>query len=522
MKIDGIGSVGQSWARVLTILGLVLAGCSARPSTPAADQPSGADGTTAEATRALVTIGDLRVTIDISRTANLFHWIDNLAGTSAAKTREVYRHQWLERFGPLSQEDRLALKRFRDARLHRDPPRRGYPDGSGCLPPPRPRLPLRQRLSVAVMSARDPADLLERAGRILPPRHVAALGAALDHFGPRFDTYWREVRHLEPFAADLRRFLQRDNVQVFVARLIRFYEAEIDADVPITISLIALPEEGSTHAEADGDHLLIEIRPRDRAKNQVQVVFHELSHNLARRVPADRQRALEREFYSRGAFGSMAWSLLHEGLPTALGQGVAQADLAPRGFRSDRSWYHRREIDAFARGIYDIVRRELALGRTVSERLPRRVVRWLESSPLADLPLSEHLGETALAGSEALLQGLANAERSLIAKHAWRVRWDEPQGARFLNGFECLPLVLLATQDELARMPGELSALLPELADDRLPLAPGLAGLVVPGARPSGSPVLLIVVASEIDARRGVRAVRTTRGWPRRPFEVPR
>src|SRR5262249_37693929 len=135
---------------------------------------------------------------------------------------------------------------------------------------------------------------------------------------------------------------------------------------------------GSTHAQALGRRLLIEIRPDDTPASEVQVVCHEGSHYLIALMSEPRRAALEARAWAHGTAGRKAWTLLHEALPTALGQGLATATLTPDEFDMGSSWYHIPSIDRFAKQIYPIVRREVESKRTIDGAFLDDVIREYE------------------------------------------------------------------------------------------------------------------------------------------------
>src|SRR5262249_7633326 len=139
-----------------------------------------------------------------------------------------------------------------------------------------------------------------------------------------------------------------------------------------------------THAQAIGRRLLIEIRPSDRPIDQVQVVAHETSHFLFEMIPKSRIAALEARAYAAGESGVRTWSLLHEALPTALGQGLPAAEAAPAGFDIDGSWYPIASIDTLAKRIYPIVRREIEAKRTIDGPFLDDAIRAYKRAPIKD------------------------------------------------------------------------------------------------------------------------------------------
>ncbi|RMG44375.1 MAG: hypothetical protein D6718_10195 [Acidobacteria bacterium] len=457
-----------------------------------------------------------RFEIDVSHAANLFHWIDNLAGTSGGKTVAAYRRQWIRRVGRLTAADHEALVAFRRARMWNPPPPEALPPGNpGCVPFREPHLAVRQRVTAAALAARSLTDLERRLRGILPPEQAGAMVDALRHFRPAFDErIWPRSRYLFPFARSLQRFLARERTSALVRRFADYLGADLSGNAGARLGLVALLEDGPTHAEADGSDLLIEIRPGDVASDQTQVVFHELAHDLFRRIPPDRRERLAREFFARGRHGATAWKLVREGLPTALGQGVAQRRLAPWDFRFEASWYHVRAVDLFAHAIYRTVRETLDHGGTVEERLPDAAVRWVSRSPFRHLPPAAALDAVLVASRRDDVPAVAPFAARIEALGKWRVAYDEEEGRRILARYACAPLVLfLRERDLTAHRP-----LLETLLRGGPPRAPGSGGPeLVPGRRPSGAAALTVVLPDGADARKAALALAALSNWPEEP-----
>jgi len=107
----------------------------------------------------------------------------------------------------------------------------------------------------------------------------------------------------------------------------------------------------------------------------VDVIIHENVHVMWEMIPGRRLRSLEEAAGKAAPRGERVWRLLHEALPTALGQGVGQARFHPVKFSRDESWYHVADVDRVAKNIYPIVERSIAEGRILDESLMAELVR---------------------------------------------------------------------------------------------------------------------------------------------------
>ena len=63
---------------------------------------------------------------------------------------------------------------------------------------------------------------------------------------------------------------------------------------------------------------------------------------------------------SRGARAREAWNVLAEALPTAIAQGVAAERFEPDDWSMRQPWYHRVEVDRYAKLLHPLVRGTLA------------------------------------------------------------------------------------------------------------------------------------------------------------------
>lgn len=298
--------------------------------------------------------------------AGLYHWVDSLAGSSAGKTKDAHRGEFLEHHGGPSSEDLDHLEAFQAARLEH---MRTNPGRDGALPVPR------SSALLGIFCAAPTLDAaLARAKRELSPEGFASLAAALRHFGPKYEAIWRDGAIPRAFLDRVRRDPRRERLADLLERMGGFYGVDVASAPSPAIALVPVPDGFGTHAEAVGRHLLLEIRPGDDLAGQASVIVHENAHYLWTLLPEERRHRLEKEAKEAGPLGARAWEALSEALPTALGQGVAD-----RQFRSDRwssraPWYHDAGIDAYAKALYTLVQRSLEEGKSLDEEFVRRAV----------------------------------------------------------------------------------------------------------------------------------------------------
>jgi hypothetical protein len=218
---------------------------------------------------------------------------------------------------------------------------------------------------------------LEAALRQLKPEMSEAdrqsLASIFARFGPRYRLLWDESRYLPRFLEDLERPRARNQISGYLAEMSRFFDVSATDPPRPRLVLVPVPAGGGTHAQAVGTNLLLEIRPGDTPVSQISVIAHENAHFLFNRIPDERRARLQAAARAAGPSGEAFWDLLHEALPTALGQGEASARFFPAEFSNSIAWYHLTNVDRLAKKIFPVVRAALAGERTLDESLVREM-----------------------------------------------------------------------------------------------------------------------------------------------------
>lgn len=377
--------------------------------------------------------------ISVSRVANLVHWIDNLAGSSRGKTIRTYRRYWQRRFGGPTPSETDLLRRWSEIRYkpEQDGPLRPLNE-RGCLPQVEDPLPWRHVFLLRSYEAPSVEAFLEALSDHLDGEEIRELEEIIDAFEPRFDKVWRSMGFLRRFEGRFRRYLEQSDLRPFLGEVARFLEVDPGAFPPGRIHLMALPQESATFATAIGRDLMMEIRPGDGPREQIQVIAHETTHYLWQMIPPDRMDDLARQVHAASSRGAVVWALLREGLPTAVGQGLAEARLAPGRFGFQYAWYHMRHIDRFAKEIYPLVERGIASGGTFAESMASSVGRIPSGSmPVPHAP-GEHLVEAVHLLGEETLPAYARVMQRNPARHRWVFRAGDPAAGEMLERFQCL------------------------------------------------------------------------------------
>ncbi len=331
--------------------GLVLAACIA--AAPAA---AGSGGESR-----LLLGSRYPIEAEASFAAGLFHWVDSLAGTSAGKTIEAHRKDFRSRFGPLDAEDRRALEEFTAARLEHV---RRFREAHG---PSWNAVPAVSALLGEFCAASSLEDALGRASGEMSPEALEGLRRALEHFRPKYVKVWDGGRIPRGFLDRARGDGAARRLAALLAEAAKFFGVPPDADPPPRLVVVPVPGGWGTHAEAVGRCLLMEVRDGEGLADEASVIAHENTHFLFYRVPPERRDRLAAALRAHGPDGERAWTVLHEALPTAVGQGVADHEFRPTVWSYDAPWYHLEDVDAYAKAIYPWVNHALTKGGRFDE-----------------------------------------------------------------------------------------------------------------------------------------------------------
>ena len=434
---------------------------------------------------------------------NLVHWVDNLAGSSIGKTAPLYRRYWQERFGGFTAADQEALKAFATIRLLSVPREGGIANEAGCLPQDDASLRWSQFFMSEAMRATTMKGFLAGLSAQLDAGQLESLRLALSRFQPRFAKAWSEMGHVHRFEKRFRRFMAESKMPALLADMSRFFGVAGAPLPPMSISFIALPYDGPTHAEADGDRLLIEIRPGDVPELQIPVVAHEAAHFMMRHMTSEQTDALARQAFSVGDAGVLAWRFMLESLPTALGQGYARARVDPRRFSAQDSWYHYTHIDRFAKRIYPVVSEAMNRGDSIHGGLMSRLAALMSRSIVyRQTGPAGYLIPAFYASGEGLEPAMN------VMKHRLGLGYDtaspgfvlsDAAGDDWLRRYACLSGLALVSPAEIeraARLGDE--RLLDEADVERVRayIDEGRAGVIAAGRRRAGGVVFFLVVGN--------------------------
>jgi hypothetical protein len=173
-------------------------------------------------------------------------------------------------------------------------------------------------------------------------------------------------------------FLDKRNTDAFLERVARMLGARWPLLEPIRLVLIPIPNHkgsgASSYAHQSGQTVLVEILEDDNVEHRASVAVHEMIHVIWFSLEPEKRRALKESLIRAGkADGYLAWTLLNEGMATAIGNGIYPWSTS--GTVPDGLWYADEVIDQFARVLAPILlesyKSRTSLGSDFADRIMR-------------------------------------------------------------------------------------------------------------------------------------------------------
>jgi len=303
------------------------------------------------------------IEVAIMAHVGLLHWLDSLTGMNgkgqtAGKSVEAHRDEFNKRLGKPTAEDQREMLHYVEARSAAATTNNaGDPDA----------------LNIAFFQAASTREALDALPALLDPKTAGELRDVLQYFAPKYQRVWRGGHIAHEFVQRVHQDERRKAVAGFLVDVARFFGVNPGAGLPPRVQLVPVIDGYGTHAQTIGRDLLIEVRPWDGLSKQLGPLVHETSHMLFLRIDPERAAALERAALSV-EHGKEAWDALREALPTALGQGVACQRFDASDWSTRVPWYDLEDVDAYAKGLFELVKTTLTAGGTFDEEFVRKAV----------------------------------------------------------------------------------------------------------------------------------------------------
>ena len=218
--------------------------------------------------------------------ANLAYQLDCLSKTIAC-TDGIFRDLWKPEW---TAADDAALAVWQSVRRRYRGSLNLIDDPTSTAP--RSHLSYGARVRTASLLSESIDDYMRWLDVLILPGDEVKLRATLDHFWPRFSTWWA-ARGRAIVAAPLPRFtalLADEHVANLFDRVAHFYSPELAPQTDLSFDLIARPASSieGMHAEANDNHLVIEVGADDSVEARMPVAAHGSATSSTRRGPRPR------------------------------------------------------------------------------------------------------------------------------------------------------------------------------------------------------------------------------------------
>lgn len=287
----------------------------------------------------------------ISRTANLFHFVNNLSQWHFS-CRKHYNLAWLVETGELTPVEREALQLYAAIA-------RRFPYGEHWI-------------GRAFILADDESQAWNGVSRTVEPSDVPVLRSIFETMTPRFEKIWQaDEPRLRKVRSELQGVLETESVGAVLDVLSRFLGV---AAPRMTIDLLLSRADGNAGgANEAADHVTLEVLETVDLRHAVARVLHEAAHNMERPHFDRLFEAISSEYGLDRLKGTMGWDghhLVREALIGALFPGGCLSYLVGVPlFDYQREAQRTRESgDLRMAGLYSLTGAVIPLVRSYVER----------------------------------------------------------------------------------------------------------------------------------------------------------
>ena len=302
-----------------------------------------------------VNLGGLILSVSDSRTAQVFHIVDQLSQWDQYAHKQYVR--WARKNLKLDQEDQQLLRKHAEMRRAR-----GW--GRGF------------EQAFLVDDPIDVAATKATRSQLLSQDEAATEKMILQHFMAKLSVLIQEgAVQIASFRKQL--IAQAAKIKPLVQQLRHF--AEVREPIKVPVFLVTNPEEGSGGGEANGGVLVIEIQTQPAPLTSL---FHESMHFLLDPHRTEIKLAAE----SVG----LSWQVLNEGIAYALGPGLTNKnqesdpliDALVRNVAQGKTMTDNyTQFYMVATVIRPLLQSALDHGQTITMFLPRAVSKWRTAVP---------------------------------------------------------------------------------------------------------------------------------------------
>ncbi|WP_443947090.1 hypothetical protein ACJVDH_08270 [Pedobacter sp. AW1-32] len=216
---------------------------------------------------------------------------------------------------------------------------------------------------------------------VLPNDELAKLSNIMESFIPVYNEliYNPNKEIFEEQLIKINQEISNDKVSKVYSRVMKFYGAEWDNDIPFNV--VAYPTIGKTGIGARAFLNIAVVRfPLNFKSYDVlfSVMLHEIFHIGYDSQPIGLKNNLKNWFESTKSKNSQyAFLLLNEVLATGLGNGYAYLQL--KGQPDPDDWYYVKYVNLMAKEIYPLLSEYLSRGKTIDENFISSYVKIYDS-----------------------------------------------------------------------------------------------------------------------------------------------
>ncbi|WP_223788765.1 hypothetical protein [Marinicella meishanensis] len=238
-----------------------------------------------------------------------------------------------------------------------------------------------EKVRIMAFEAPTLTEYQRLSGLLLSPSHVQAEQAILQHFWPRFASWFNQQQAgLQSFVTEAETLSEQVQLDQLLSAMRTFYRAQLPSELVLPVHLIAHPQvQAPTSGLVFGQHSLIEVLQGEKAAQRLAVVVHEIAHFYHERATLDHHLKTMNHFsQAESPTGLVGYYLFNEAMASAIGNGYLEQRLSsPEYFAKylayPLSFYANAGIDTASKAALDLVTEYLKQNRAVDTEFLQRL-----------------------------------------------------------------------------------------------------------------------------------------------------
>lgn len=406
--------------------------------------------------------GAFAIQADVRAQANLIYHINCIAH-AASCTSDVFERLWREELN-LNDDDRKLLEAWASLR---ESVRRSSPEGApaevGASVPifaPDDDSPWTKARNVEFVAA-DLEALKGGWKALMPAETIERLATIVEHFRPRFDSWWRtHEAEATAFVPGVEAALRKAKAAELLGAAARLYRSELsDRRLFMHVFLQPTTKQQNSRAGLVGAHLTVEIVANEPPEGRADVIIHELSHHLFARMPVKMKAWLVDEMLATGSAGMPAWNLFNEVQATVIGnmlggRNLMTAEQFQKMLDRPQSFYADEAIDLGARAAEQVFKDALKRGGPMRPSFPKDFVAALKvgMGEKLETPVV-YLREMVLNVDDDASPWFTKLRRAVRAGSIWTVSpLGSPELVQKLNRYPGIGAAVVVMADQVAQL----------------------------------------------------------------------